>query len=112
MLVSTTLLTKAAQNAQKSYKTYSENYKAKSEGQPAEEEKVQKELPFSVTAILFALALIIFIFELIVLFHAVKIAIKCSKPGSQRICHIVLAVFFTYPYLLLALFLSECAQSV
>jgi hypothetical protein len=111
MLVSTTLLTKAAQNAQKSYKTYTENYKAGS-AESSEDPKVAKELPFSVMAILFALALIIFIFELIVLFHAVKIAIKCSKPGSQRICHIVLAVFFTYPYLLLALFLSECAQSV
>lgn len=61
-------------------------------------------------AALLTLAFIIFVLEIIVLFHAVNIAIRCSKPGPERISHVVLALFFTYPYLLVALFLAPCAK--
>jgi hypothetical protein len=113
MLVSTTLLSKATMQAQNSYKASQENYekKTKATAEPAKEEP-KKELPFPVAVVLLGLALIVFVFELVVLFHAVKIALKCSRPGPQRICHLVLAVFFTYPYLLFALFMSDCAQKV
>jgi hypothetical protein len=108
MLVSTVLLTKAANGAQSSYMQTQEPYKASSD----KDKDSKKELPFPVMATLLALATILFIFELIVLFHAIKIAMKCSRPGPERISHLVLAIFFTYPYLLFALFLSDCSKTV
>ena len=65
---------------------------------------------FYTTILLFAS--ILFFFEIIALLYAVQIAVKCSREGPERICHLILSVFFTYPYLLIALFFSKCAKKL
>lgn len=65
---------------------------------------------FYATLLLFATILLFF--EIIALVYSVRIAVKCSREGPERICHLILAVFFTYPYLLIALFFSKCAKKL
>lgn len=55
------------------------------------------------------IALLFFLMELFVLFFAVQTAIECSKPGSDRIIHVVMAIVFTLPYMLLNLFFGKCS---
>lgn len=56
------------------------------------------------------LAILFFILELLLLFYAITLALKCTKPGPERITHLVLAVIFTLPYVLFSSFFSKCAQ--
>lgn len=65
---------------------------------------VSKALAF----FLLALAIALFIMEIVVLVYAVRIALACSEPGANRVTHVILAVFFTIPYLLFSLFLAPC----
>jgi hypothetical protein len=58
------------------------------------------------------LFIIFFLLELFVLFYAIGIAIRCSTPGSERTVHVVLAIFFTFPYALIAIFFKKCAVNV
>lgn len=58
---------------------------------------------FLVVAILF-LAL-----EFVVMFFSINVAIKCTQPGPERIVHVVLAIAFTFPYILLSLLFNKCA---
>lgn len=59
-----------------------------------------------------AIAVIFFVLELIVLYAAILIAIKCTKPGTERAIHVVLAITFTMPYLLLSIFFSDCTKKI
>lgn len=104
MLLSSSLLTKAARDY--SFHTQ-ENFEEESR---ADGSKKGASTAFYTAVLVFAM--ILFVFEIVVLVHAIKIALKCSRPGSERIAHLVLATFFTYPYLLFALFLSNCAITV
>ena len=65
---------------------------------------INKTLAF----LILTLAIALFIMELIVLVYAVRVALACSEPGANRITHVILAVFFTIPYLLFALFMGPC----
>jgi|MDTC01.1.fsa_nt_gb NADH:ubiquinone oxidoreductase subunit 3 (subunit A) len=56
------------------------------------------------------LATIFLVLEIIVLFYAISIALKCTRPGPERIVHIVLAITFTLPYVLLNVMFNKCAQ--
>lgn len=56
------------------------------------------------------LATIFLVLEIIVLFYAVSIAIQCTRPGPERIVHIVLAITFTLPYVLLNVMFNKCAK--
>lgn len=57
------------------------------------------------------IAIIFFALEILVMFYAIGIAIKCTKGGSERVIHIVLAIAFTFPYVLLSLLFNKCAVS-
>lgn len=50
--------------------------------------------------------------ELLVLFFAIKVAMKCSEGGAEKIVHLVLATTFTLPYMLFSVFFSKCATNV
>lgn len=55
-------------------------------------------------------ALIFFVLELLVLFYAIGMALNCSKGGPERIVNVVLAVAFTFPYVLLNILFNQCAK--
>lgn len=55
------------------------------------------------------LAIIFLALEFIVMFFGINIAIKCTKSGPERIIHIVLAIAFTFPYVLLSIMFNKCA---
>ena len=57
------------------------------------------------------LAIIFFVLELLLLFYAISLALRCTKPGPERIVHVTLSFTFTLPYILIASFFSKCAQS-
>ena len=56
------------------------------------------------------LATIFLVLEILVLFYAISIALQCTRPGPERIIHIVLAITFTLPYVLLNVMFNKCAQ--
>ena len=43
-------------------------------------------------------SVILFIAEIVVLFFLISSAIMCTQPGAERTLHLVLIIFFTYPY--------------
>jgi hypothetical protein len=57
--------------------------------------------------VIYMIAVAFFILELLLVFYAVTIAMKSSTPGMNRIAHVSLAVFFTFPYLLFNLVLNK-----
>lgn len=56
------------------------------------------------------IAIVFVMLELLVLFYAITMAINCTKAGPERIVHVVLAIVFTFPYVLLSMFFSPCAK--
>lgn len=59
-------------------------------------------------AIFFILVSIIFLIaEFIILLFLISNAIVCTEAGAERTLHIVLIVFFTYPYALLVAFFGN-----
>ena len=54
-------------------------------------------------------ALIFVALELLVMVFALQVAIRCTSPGPERIVHLVMAVVFTLPYMLLSLLFNKCA---
>lgn len=58
------------------------------------------------------IAVIFFTLELLVMFYSVVIALNCSKPGPERVIHIVLSITFTLPYALLMLLFNKCTPGV
>jgi len=56
------------------------------------------------------LSTIFLVLEILVLFYAISIALQCTRPGPERIVHIVLAITFTLPYVLLNVMFNKCAQ--
>lgn len=55
-------------------------------------------------------AIVFFILELILLFFAIKMVLDCTEPGPERIVHMVLAVMFTLPYVLLNTIFNDCSK--
>ena len=55
-------------------------------------------------------AFVFFILELILLFFAIKMVLDCTEPGPERIVHMVLAVMFTLPYVLLNILFNDCSK--
>lgn len=58
------------------------------------------------------IAVVFFALELLVLFFALNVALKCTKGGPERTVHVVLAIVFTLPYMLLNLLFNKCASDV
>lgn len=59
---------------------------------------------------LLILASILLVFEFLLFVYAIFLAINCTSGGPERVVHIVLAVFFTIPYVLVSVFMSQCAK--
>ena len=53
------------------------------------------------------ISVILFIAEFIILLFLISNAIVCTQPGAERTLHIVLIIFFTYPYALLVAFFGN-----
>jgi hypothetical protein len=53
---------------------------------------------------------IFMVMEFLVLFYAVGIAIRCTTTTRERIVHLVLAITFTLPYMLVNAFFGDCAK--
>jgi peptidoglycan biosynthesis protein MviN/MurJ (putative lipid II flippase) len=58
------------------------------------------------------LAIILLIIELAVLFFAIDIALNTPKSNAEKFIHLVLAVTFTLPYLLLNVLFNEKAREL
>ena len=59
------------------------------------------------------ITIIIFIIEILILIYLLSTAIVCTAPGIERSLHIILIIFFTYPYALLTIFFgSECTMKL
>ena len=52
---------------------------------------------------------IVFFIELVLIYFAIKIAIKCTKSTSETLVHLILAILFPVPYLLLIISFNPCA---
>jgi hypothetical protein len=101
MLFSTSLLKNSVEKYQKSRK---EKYTYK--------ESANAGFTASFTSFMLVLSLVFFTFEFILLFFAISIAVNCTTGGYERIVHLVLAVTFTLPYMLVASFFSDCGKTI
>ena len=97
MYLSITCLCKAVENHQK----IKENY-----------ENANKQVNPVAVYLLLAMALIFLLFEIILFVYAIIIAVKCSKSSAERIVHIVLAITFTLPYMLVMAVFNDCGKKV
>jgi NADH:ubiquinone oxidoreductase subunit 3 (subunit A) len=59
-----------------------------------------------------AVAIVFVALEFLVLFFAINVAFRCTQGGAERIVHLVLAVVFTLPYMLLNTLFNKCAVDV
>ena len=82
---------------------------AASEGQHDGHDDILGGAEHGILFVVYMIAIAFFILELLLIFYAVKLAIKQSQPGMNRIAHVTLALFFTFPYLLFTLFLGKSA---
>ncbi len=112
MLISTSLLAKALQNYKNAKNKQNENNKKKSKERYGVAGSIASGIDVGFSFFLLMLFIIFFLLELFVLFYAIGIAIRCSTPGSERTVHVVLAIFFTFPYALIAIFFKSCAINV
>jgi len=64
----------------------------------------------AVTSSMLVIAIIFVALEFLLLFFAINIALNCTQGGAERIVHVVLAILFTVPYMLLSIFFSDCAK--
>lgn len=57
-------------------------------------------------------ALVFFVLEVLVLVYAIVIALRCGKSGPEKVVHLILALTFTLPYMLIMSVFSPCGQKV
>ena len=70
-------------------------------------------LSYSFLIFLLICAIILVIMEFIVLIYLFYTVLKCIPSGPERLLHITLVVFFTYPYgLLTAFFPKNCTKDI
>ncbi len=107
MIVSLSLLEGASKRLQAAReKAATESYQASSQ----QGDKPGDALAGAEHGVLFFVYLItvsFFILEIMLVFYAVKLAFQNSVPGMNRVAHVSLAFFFTFPYLLFTLFLGK-----
>jgi hypothetical protein len=103
MLTSFTFL----QNSLEKYNTYKKNNENYSKWDSA-----QAGLGSGLVTGFLVIAVVFFALELLVLFFAINVALKCTKGGPERTVHVVLAIVFTLPYMLLNLLFNKCASDV
>lgn len=57
------------------------------------------------------LSFIIILAETVLLFYAIQSVYACTKPGKERVVNMILAVFFTSPYMLLKCTFDSCTKN-
>lgn len=57
-------------------------------------------------------AFFLFIIEIVILFYAISIAVECTTTPTEKVIHIIVALFFTLPYLVGMMLLSPCAKGM
>jgi len=114
MLISTAFLAKAAKTyndakkrQQKVRERYKERYNGVSVGQ-----SLGRGVNTGFELFILMIAVVFFLLELVVLFYSIMMAMACTKNGAERTVHVILSIFFTYPYALISIFFSPCAKSV
>ena len=114
MLISTAFLAKAAKTyndarkkQQKIKEKYKELYPNGSVGQ-----SVGNGISTGFELFILMIAVVFFLLELVVLFYSIMIAMACTKSGAERVVHVTLAILWTFPYALIAIFFNPCAKSV
>jgi uncharacterized membrane protein len=103
MYISTSLLNNTWEKYKKNKEAQRENYNDSSDN---------KCMSPVFMYFLLTIAIIFFILEVILITYAIIIAINCTKSGGERVVHIVLAVTFTLPYMLVMSVFNKCAQGV
>jgi NADH:ubiquinone oxidoreductase subunit 3 (subunit A) len=73
-------------------------------------ESINDGISSAVTSSMLVIAIIFVALEFLLLFFAINIALNCTQGGAERIVHVVLAILFTVPYMLLSIFFSDCAK--
>tara|TARA_Y100000389_G_C17117441_1_gene343767 strand:+ start:252 stop:569 length:318 start_codon:yes stop_codon:yes gene_type:complete len=99
MLFSTTLFKNSLEKYQQSKK---ESY---SQG-----DAINAGVSSAVASSMVVIAVVFIVLELLLLFFAINIALNCTQGGPERIVHILLAIMFTLPYMLISVFFSDCAK--
>ena len=88
-----------------------ENYKRAKTYEPFNVgEAVSRGMNVAYTGFMLFIALLFFLMEILLVYYSIVIAIRCTKPGPERIIHFVLAITFTLPYMLINVMFSECAR--
>jgi len=100
MIISTSLLKKALNDRAKAKKRQSEGYTM------LESTNAGMSLGFATGFLI--IATVFLMLELLVLFYAITIAYNCTT-GHERVAHVVLAIAFTFPYVLLMLLFNKCS---
>lgn len=77
------------------------------EGDAESDKGAMEGAEMGILFVVYMIAVAFLILELLLIFYAVKLAIQQSQPGMNRIAHVSLALFFTFPYLLFTLFMGK-----
>jgi|UniRef100_A0A6C0J2B5 hypothetical protein len=56
--------------------------------------------------------IIFLVLELILMFYNISIVLKCTKPGAERMVHMVLAIIIPIPYIFGNILFKKCATDI
>jgi len=102
MIISTHLLNKAIKDRHDAKRRQSEGYNTL--------DSVNAGMSLGFATGFLIIAVVFVVLELLVLFYAITIAYNCSQ-GHERVVHVVLAIVFTFPYVLLMLLFNKCGPT-
>lgn len=101
MLISSSIALKAIEN----YKQVKNKNRKEYYNDTVDSINLGVENAFAIFFILVSIVLLIA--EFIILLFLISNAIVCTESGSERALHIILIIFFTYPYALLVAFFGN-----
>ena len=91
MLISCSILQKSFENFQ-AKQTQRENYKEDTS------KSIMLGIDSALAVFFLGASFVLFLAELIILLFFLSNAIACTQPGAERTLHLILIIFFTYPY--------------
>lgn len=100
MIISSSILRKSVEK----YNKYRENF--------TKSESMSAGISAGFVTLFLIMAVIFFALELMVMVYAVIRAVSCTTTTQGRIIHIVMAVSFTFPYMLFSIFFGKCSFDV
>lgn len=107
MYVSSVLLNQAWDKFKANQEKTKEQFQLKSSGEASAVGAVTAMYGF-----MLLMSIILFILELVLVVYAVLIAIKCTQAGGERAVHVIMAITFTLPYMLIMSTFNECGKDV